>query len=223
MILRNWMERDPVTVGSETLVADAIALLVEKNLRALPVLDGGVLRGLVTRKDLQGCATAVARAQNEHENEYFLKRLKIKDIMIRMPKTVDSGDSVEYCMLKGQEELIRNFPVMEKGKLVGLISSLELSSALSNILGADEIWCGITLEPMLIKNGAISKVTQVVEATGAVLYGVFTMRLPGMKEKRIILRFDGGQDVDTVALALEDAGYRIFEKTSAVQACGSES
>jgi len=222
MILRNWMEKDPVTVTSDTPVAEAITLLVEKNLRALPVVDQGALRGLVTRKDLQGCATAVARAQNEHENEYFLNRLKIKDIMIRMPKTVEAGDSVEYCMLKGQEELIRNYPVMENGKLVGLVSSLELFSALSSILGADEIWCGITLEPMLIESGTIGKVAQVVESTGAVLYGIFTMRLPEVKEKRIILRFDGGQDLEAVAGALEAAGYGILEKTSAVQACGGE-
>lgn len=222
MILRNWMEKDPVIVGSETMVSEAIALLVENNLRALPVVDDGVLRGLVTRKDLQGCATAVSRAQNEHENEHFLSRLKIKDIMIRMPHTVDAGDSVEYCMLKGQEELIRNYPVMENGKLVGLVSSLELFSALSSILGADEIWCGITLEPMLIESGTIGKVTRVVDAAGAVLYGVFTMRLPGMREKRIILRFDGGSDVDAVARALEEAGYRILEKTSAVQTCGAD-
>jgi len=222
MILRNWMEKDPVTVTSDTPVAEAITLLVEKNLRALPVVDQGALRGLVTRKDLQGCATAVARAQNEHENEYFLTRLKIKDIMIRIAKTVDAGDSVEYCMLKGQEELIRNYPGMENGQLVGLVSSLELFSALSSILGADEIWRGITLEPMLIESGTIGKVAQVVESTGAVLYGVFTMRLPGVKEKRIILRFDGGQDLDAVAGALEAAGYGILEKTSAVQACGGE-
>ncbi|MCB2229032.1 MAG: CBS domain-containing protein [Desulfarculaceae bacterium] len=223
MILRNWMEREPVTVASDTLVAEAISLLVEENLRALPVVDDGVLRGLVTRKDLQGCATAVARAQNEHENDYFLHRLRIKDIMIRMPNTVEVGDTVESCMLKGQEELIRNYPVMDQGKLVGMISSLELFSALSSILGANEIWCGITLEAMPIESGTIAKVTQVVEDTGAILFGVFTMRLPGVEGKRIILRFDGGADVETVARALEQAGYRIFEKTNAVQTCGHES
>jgi len=222
MILRNWMEREPVTVESDTLVAEAVSLLVDKNLRALPVVDQGVLRGLVTRKDLQGCATAVARAQNEHENDYFLHRLRIKDIMIRMPNTVEARDTVESCMLKGQEELIRNYPVMEQGKLVGMISSLELFSALSSILGSDEIWCGITLEAMPIESGTIGKVTKVVEETGAILYGVFTMRLPGVEEKRIILRFDGGTDVETVARALEQAGYRIFEKTDAVQTCGHE-
>ncbi|MCB2189185.1 MAG: CBS domain-containing protein [Deltaproteobacteria bacterium] len=222
MILRNWMEKDPVTVSSETLVAEAITLVVEKNRRALPVVDDGVLRGLVTRKDMQGCATAVARAQNEHENEYFLNRLKIKDIMIRMPHTVQAGDSVEYCMLKGQEELIRNFPVMESGKLVGLVSSLELFSALSSILGAEEIWCGITLEPILIESGTVAKVSRVVEDTGAVIMGVFTMRLPNRPEKRVIVRFNGGVEVDMVAKALDDAGYKVFEKSSAVQSCGTD-
>ncbi|BEQ13815.1 CBS domain-containing protein [Desulfoferula mesophila] len=220
MILRNWMERDPITVESGTLVADAIALLLENNLRALPVIDQGELRGLVTRKELQGCATAVARAQSEYETEYFLNRLKIRDIMTRMPKTVEAGDSVEYCMLKGQDDLIRNYPVMENGKLVGMVSSLELFSALSSILGANEVWCGITLEALPLESGTISKVSKLVEDTGAILHGVFTMRLPNVTDKRIILRFDGGTDVGVVAKALEQGGYKIFEKTDAVQTCG---
>lgn len=220
MILRNWMERNPVTVTGDTLVAEAITLMVEKNVRALPVVDDGVLRGMVTRKDLQGCATAVARAQNEFETDYFLNRLKIKDIMIRMPNTVQAGDTVEYCMLKGQEELIRNYPVMEDGRLVGLVSSLELFTALSRILGAGEIWSGVTLMPMPIANGTIGRVVGVVESTGAVLQGVFTMALPDSKEKRIILRFEQ-QEVEKVKAALKKAGYGIFETTSAVQACSS--
>lgn len=218
MILRNWMERDPMTVGSDTLAADALKLMQEKKLRALPVMDGENLRGLVTRRDLQGCAAAVARAQDEHENDYFLTRLKIKDIMIRMPHTVDASDTVEYCMLKGQQELIRNYPVMDNGKLVGLVSSLELFEAISQVLGAEEIWCGITLEPMLIQGGTLGKVAQVVDQAGATLQGVFTMRLPQQKEKRIILRFES-RDPAKVAQALKDAGFGILEVRPAVQAC----
>jgi len=221
MILRNWMEKSPVTTTSDTLVSEAIQLLVEKNLRALPVLDESGLRGLVTRKELQGCATAVARAQDKHETDYFLNRLKIKDIMIRMPKTVDAGDTVEHCILRGQRELIRNFPVMENGKLVGMVSSYELFEALSNILGTEEVWCGITLEPMLIESGIIRKVTAVIEDTGATLFGVFTMRLPGSPKKRIILRLETN-DLDRVEAALRDSGFGIAEVMQQVQACAAD-
>ncbi len=221
MILRNWMEKDPVTTTSDTLVSEAIQVLVGKNLRALPVVDESGLRGLVTRKELQGCATAVARAQDKHETDYFLTRLKIKDIMIRMPKTVEAADTVEHCVLRGQRELIRNFPVMEHGKLVGMVSSYELFAALSNILGYEEIWCGITLEPMLLESGTIGKVTAVIEDTGATLYGVFTMRLPDSPKKRIILRLET-EDLDQVEAALKENGFGVAEVTKKVQACVAE-
>lgn len=221
MILRNWMERDPATVTSETLVSEAIMLLVDKNLRALPVVDHGRLRGLVTRKDLQGCATAVARAQDKYETEYFVGKLRIKDIMIRMPNTVDAGDTVEYCMLKGQQELIRNYPVMENGKLVGMVSSLELFEALSHILGAGEVWCGVTLKSMPVASGTIKKVSAVVEDAGATLFGVFTMSLPDTDKKRIILRLSC-DNLKAVQKALEAAGYGILEITESVQGCVAE-
>ena len=218
MILRNWMEKDPVTTTSDTLVSEALQLLLDNNLRALPVVAQGRLRGLVTRKDIQGCAAAVARAQDKYETEYFLQRLKIKDIMIRMPKTVEADDTVESCMLRGQQELIRNYPVMDQGRLVGLVSSYELFEALSQVLGADEVWCGITLEPMAIESGTLGRVARVVEKAGAILYGIFTMRLPDTSHKRVILRFEA-PDMDAVARALEEAGFAVMEKTRQVQTC----
>ena len=221
MILRNWMRKDPATITSDTLVSEAVKLVAEKNLKALPVLDEGCLRGLVTRKELQGCATAVARAQDEHETEYFLGRLKVKDIMIRMPQTMEAEDTVEHCMLKGQQELISSFPVMEQDKLVGLVSSYELFDALSQVLGAEEIWCGITLEPTLIEKGTIGKVTKIVDEAGATLFGVFTMRLPDSPNKRIILRLET-DDLQRVKEALGAGGFAIAEISRQVQAGAQE-
>lgn len=221
MILRNWMEKNPVTTTSDTLVSEAIQLLVDNNLRVLPVVDGEALRGLVTRKELQGCATSVARAQDKHETDYFLNRLKIKDIMIRMPKTVDASDTVEHAVLRGQQELIRNFPVMENGKLVGMVSSYELFEALSNILGAEEVWCGITLKPMLIERGTIAKVSSVIEEAGGTIFSVFTMRLPGSPQKRIIVRLETS-DLDKIETALKQSGFGVAEIMKQVQSCAAE-
>jgi acetoin utilization protein AcuB len=221
MILRNWMEKDPVTTTSDTLVSEAIQVLVDNNLRALPVVDGEALRGLVTRKELQGCATSVARAQDKYETEYFLDRLRIKDIMIRMPKTVDASDTVEHAVLRGQQELIRNYPVMENGKLVGMVSSYELFEALSNILGAEEVWCGITLEPMPIERGTIAKVSSVIGEAGGTIFSVFTMRLPGSAKKRIIVRLETS-DLDKIETALKQSGYGVAEIMKQVQACAAE-
>ena len=50
MLVRNWMRRDFVAVTSDTLISQANRILAEKELRALPVVDDGRLRGLITRK-----------------------------------------------------------------------------------------------------------------------------------------------------------------------------
>ena len=46
------MTRDPVTVGPDATVTDAAKLMVQHGIGALPVVDGGVLLGLVTEGDL---------------------------------------------------------------------------------------------------------------------------------------------------------------------------
>ena len=52
MMVRNWMQADPMTIPSDMLVSEAKRLLSENALHALPVVDGGRLRGLVTRANL---------------------------------------------------------------------------------------------------------------------------------------------------------------------------
>ena len=143
MILRNWMRKEPVTVTSDSSVLEATRIIAETNLRALPVVDEGQLRGIVTRRDLLGAADLVARTQDMHEVEYYTHRLKIKDLMIRWPKTMTVDDTVEYCMLKGQEEQVSFYPVMDGDQLMGTVSSVEIFRSLAQILGTGEKWRGI--------------------------------------------------------------------------------
>lgn len=218
MIVKNWMQKDPVTVTSDTPVVDAQMLISQKDLRILPVVDDGFLRGVLTRKNVNEAANCVARTQNIHEVDYFLARLKVKDLMNRMVKTVEAGDTVEYCMLKGQKEGVSTFPVMEDGKLVGLISEVEIFQALTQILGADEHWHGVTLEPKKMEVGALSRVAAVAAEAGALNQAVFTMRMMDSPQKKIILRFEA-DDLDGVVRALDREGYSPLEVISDVQTC----
>ena len=52
MLVRDWMQPDPVVVASDTLVSEANRILSQNKLHALPVVDDGKLRGLVTRANL---------------------------------------------------------------------------------------------------------------------------------------------------------------------------
>jgi len=54
-----WMTRDPVTIGPETSVGDALNEMLFRGFRHLPVVEGGAVVGMVSMRDL---AESVARA-----------------------------------------------------------------------------------------------------------------------------------------------------------------
>lgn len=221
MMVRNWMQPDPVTVSGDTLVSEAKRILTENNLHALPVVDEGVLRGLITRANCLRAGHFVARTQNPNEFSYFANRLKVKDIMVRNPATVEADDTMEYCLLKGQELGVGQFPVMDKGRVVGIISANEIFSLAAHFLGAWEKRSGVTLAPMKLGPGVLGTIADVAEASGAAVQAIYPIGkndLPGENgshEKRVIVRFHGN-DVHAVARAFEKAGFAVIE-AAAVQ------
>ena len=216
MLVQNWMKSDPETVTSDTLVSEAKRLLTEKNLRALPVVDEGRLRGLITRANCLRAAEFVSRGQDPHEFDFFANRLKVKDLMFRRPATVNANDTMEHCLRRGQDEDISQFPVVEDDKLIGLISAAEIFGLAAHVLGAWDSWSGITLSPMIISKGTLGEIAGIIENTGGTLQSMFTVDENGSDLKRVILRFQA-DDFDAVGAALTDAGFTLLEACPEVQ------
>ena len=211
MIVRNWMKPDPVTVTSDTLGSRAKRVLVEKNLRALPVVDDGRLRGVVTRVSCLRAAEFVARTEDPHEFSYFTNRLKVKDLMVRNPQTVDVDDPMEICLRRGQEEGVSQFPVMENGKVVGLVSASEVFYLAAQMLGVTRKQNGITVGPLDVQKGTLTALAALAEDKGAVVESLFSIPECGCTGKmKVVLRFTGA-DLPEVAAAIKAAGYPVIE------------
>lgn len=220
MITRNWMKKDPVTIRSDALISEAMTLMAREKLAYLPVVDNDVLRGILLRRDLLEAATCVAARQCLHESAYFNQRLKVKDLMVRMPETVEADAPVEQAMKKGLEMGLSFFPVMDKGRLVGTVSYSEIFDTMSQILGIKEDWVGITLEGLEMERGAMGKVTRDLEEAGAVVHSIFTLRREGTEGKKIIVRLET-DDLDGVVATLKARGYRIVEVKGPLSARGA--
>jgi acetoin utilization protein AcuB len=210
MIVRNWMRKDFVTIQSDALLAQAMALINEHSHRYLPVVDGGVLRGVLRRRDLYEAATAVTATMNVHELRYFNERLKVKDIMIRRPKTIDAAEPVESAMRKGAEWGVSFFPVMDQGEMVGTVSYEEIFETFSQILGVREDWVGITLEGLEMEQGTLKSLAEALDESGAVAQTVFTLRHRGREGKKVVVRLRTSR-LDRVLEHLRARGYRIME------------
>ncbi|MBI4985008.1 MAG: CBS domain-containing protein [Rhodocyclales bacterium] len=217
MIVGNWMQKQPMTIGGDMLVSEAKRLLSENKLHALPVVDAaGRLRGLVTRANLLRMGHFVLRTQSSDEFSYFVNRLRVRDVMVRNPATVAVGDTVEEALRMGRELGVAQFPVMDGGQVVGMISANEIFQLAAHCVGAWERRNGITLAPLRLGPGVLGRIADVAEAAGAVLQAIYPVGRPhkddAAEEKTVILRFHAA-DRTAVVAALEAAGFAVAESS----------
>jgi CBS domain-containing protein len=101
------------SIGPNAMVFDAIQLMDEKNVGALPVVDDKTLVGVVSERDYTRKIIVKGRSS---------KDTPVSDIMTKELLTVNSGDSVAECMRIMTEKRVRHLPVLEGTKLVGILS-----------------------------------------------------------------------------------------------------
>jgi CBS domain-containing protein len=101
------------SIGSNAMVFDAILLMDEKNVGALPVVDHGTLVGIVSERDYTRKVIVKGRSS---------KDTPVSDIMSKELLTVNPGNSVAECMQIMTEKRVRHLPVLEGTKLVGILS-----------------------------------------------------------------------------------------------------
>lgn len=227
MIVRHWMHADPAVIASDTLVSEAKRILSENNLHALPVVDDGRLRGLVTRASLLRMGHFVLRTQNPDEFNYFVTRLKVRDIMVRNPATVQADDTMQHCLLKGQQLGVAQFPVLDGEHVVGVISANEIFQLASHCLGACERRSGVTLAPIELGPGVLGRIAAVAEGAGAVLQALYPIdhfdrhadrhARGGAPAKKLVVHFQA-RDFGDVVAALEAAGFVVLESVEPVPA-----
>ena len=221
MIVRNWMQPNPVVIPSDMLVSDANRILSESTLHALPVVDGGRLCGLITRANLLRIGHFVSRTQSADELNFFVTRLKVRDVMVRNPATVQASDTMQQCLLKGRNLGVAQFPVLDGGQVVGIISANEIFQLAAHCLGAWEQRSGLTLAPLHLGPGVLGHIADVAEDAGAVLQALYPIGPQheeagrGATAKKVVIRFHAPHVGDVVS-ALEAAGFPVLESTEAV-------
>ncbi len=100
-------------ISPEATVFDAIKLMAEKNIGALPVMSHGRLAGIFTERDYTRKVALAGKTS---------KQTLVREIISTDLVTVDPQESVEECMRLMTEHRIRHLPVLQNDELVGIIS-----------------------------------------------------------------------------------------------------
>ena len=113
--IRDAMEqRKLVTVPPETTVRKAAKLMAKRNVGAVMVVDEQGLVGIFTERD--AVFRVIARDVDSQTT-------RLVDVMTKAPITVAPDKSFGYALLVMHENGFRHLPVIENGKLIGVISA----------------------------------------------------------------------------------------------------
>jgi CBS domain-containing protein len=108
------------SIGSEEPVLQAIQVMADKRIGALPVLKDGELVGIVSERDYARKVILLGRSSAD---------TPVWQIMSSPVTTVTPEEEVHRCMEIMTEQHIRHLPVIERGKLIGIISIGDLVKA----------------------------------------------------------------------------------------------
>lgn len=112
-ILRSKQNQAIYRIAPNTMVVDAIKLMAEKGIGALLVMEGENIVGIVSERDY--ARKIVLAGRSSHDTP-------VKDIMTSSVMYMSPDQTNEQCMAVMTENRLRHLPVMDDGKLIGLVS-----------------------------------------------------------------------------------------------------
>ena len=104
---------DIQSLDPDATVAEAVALLAEKRIGAVPVLDAGQVVGIFSERDVIHCLQA---------DGGDALRQRIGDVMTKAVKSIGPNESAIGALSLMTQRRIRHLPVIDEGRLVGFVS-----------------------------------------------------------------------------------------------------
>ena len=180
MLVRDYMTRHPIMVEPSRRVVEVQRLMVENNIRHLPVIgDGKRLLGLVTRQRLAIRPEQVS-GMDVLELTNYMSNLTIAKVMISGEElhTIGPNATIEEAADIMITNKISGVPVVEPGNIVaGIITETDLLIELRNLLGAiDPGWRLVMRVPD--RDGEFRKLIRVISNNGWGIMALGSVRTP---------------------------------------------
>ena len=176
MIIERRMTKNPVTIGPDANVVEASELMKKEKVHRLPVLDKDKnLIGVISEKDILFASPSPASSLSIHEMAYLLSKLTVRKLMTKDPVTITKDTTVEEAARLMVDQDLSCLPVVEDGKLVGIVSKSDMFKILLELFGARHY--GVRMSFLVEdKPGTIAKISQALADKGLdiVSFGTFT-------------------------------------------------
>lgn len=195
MKVKNWIKREPVTIHRTALLQDALELMKKHAIRHLPVMEDDQLVGFITESDLR--------------QFYFpsmVEEIPVHQVMVLNPITINANASIEMAAKLIHDYKIGGLPVLDKKKLIGVITASDLLSAFIDVMGL--LKTSARIDVLVDKKEGVDEVTRIIKEHNCEIISVAT-ESHSSRQKVYYFRLER-TDLEPVVKALEEAGFKVL-------------
>jgi len=134
VIVRDFMTSNVFTVRIDHRVFAAQEIMSWAHVRHVPVVDPqGELVGMISHRDVLRASLSSRSERPELEKRMYLQKIPIRDIMQSVVATVDPETRIKAAARRMRESKIGCLPVVERNRLVGIITEHDLLQLIERI------------------------------------------------------------------------------------------
>jgi signal-transduction protein with cAMP-binding, CBS, and nucleotidyltransferase domain len=148
--VRDGMTNRPVMTACDTTILGCALLMAEHNVGSLILHEKKKIKGIVTEED-------IVRKAVRHGKD--MKKTKVSEIMEKNLITIEPGKDIYDAILLMKDNEIRQLPVMEKDRLVGLIT-------MKDVLKIEPQLFDILADSLEIREEHLKPVNERIQAEG---------------------------------------------------------
>lgn len=206
MYVRQFMTSQVFTVTPDESIADTMALMREKKINSLPVVDKGKVVGFVTDGDLREVSPSPATTLSIFELNYLIAKTPIREVAIKEVVICRPDTKIEDAALLMRDHNIGGLPVLDEGKLVGIITGSDILDSFLDIMGSRSPGQRVVIETK-DKSGLMLDLAVTIKEFEVNIASLAVYHLKD-NQVQILARLQGEQ-VDNVKMSLEEKGYNI--------------
>ena len=210
MKVRDFMASELITVDAKTTILEAQDIMRQNHIKRLPVMKKGKMVGLVTKNMLLEASPSTATSLSVHELNYILSKMTVADVMVKDPKTIPPDYPVEAAIWLGRKHGIGAFPVVDEGRLVGIITESDITHVLLEVLGLESEGIRVTIEEMGNRYGELRDIIDVLDSHRAPLLSMISIPRKKRDDWVVVLRIQGAK-AEPIVKDLEKKGFKITD------------
>ena len=122
--VQDWMNENAIVVSPDASLADAYTLMVENEVRRLPVVDRELI-GIITYSDILR-HVPVSAEESDEATRVLLTQRTVREVMTYSPMTINPSATIQEAAERMLEYQVSGLPVVRNGKVVGMITESDI-------------------------------------------------------------------------------------------------